>query len=232
MAELGLNQSELARRLKIGQSSVNRWLEGTNPQPRMMQGLAEALSVRMEWLQSGIGEKDPFAAHLDRLKQTRDYALSHGETPEAAQAIFDERLPYTAPPSGKSSLCFVPVVRWADAAACASLSDLQARQSGETVPTECMDPHALAVPVEGDSMETRVLHGDMAVVMPSEEPRNGCMVLARMKGNGVVLRRYEAMPGGKIRLIPYNERYSIYEYKPDELLWLYPVHSTFRREWS
>ncbi len=58
MEERGLSQSELARRLETSQSTVNRWINGTNPRKKQLRELAEVLSVRMEWLESGKGEKE------------------------------------------------------------------------------------------------------------------------------------------------------------------------------
>lgn len=234
MEELHLNQSDLARDMGIGQSTVNRWREGTKPQPRMMVALAAALSVRVDWLANGIGEKFPFDAHLDKLKQTSAYAQSVADAPEQAQRVFEERYEAMAPtlPSGsKANIFFVPLVTWNDAVITFNYDELVAKAI-DVVPTVCSDAKAFAVPQDGDSMETRVLNGDIAVVMPSEEPRAGCLVLAKFKAGDMMLRRFVSNPDGKIRLIPYNSLYPTFEHKRSDFLWLHPVHSTFRREWT
>lgn len=55
MGERGLNQSALAARLGTKQSTVRTWLVRSLPSRLLLPQLAQALSVRTQWLSSGEG---------------------------------------------------------------------------------------------------------------------------------------------------------------------------------
>ncbi|MFZ4764002.1 MAG: S24 family peptidase [Roseimicrobium sp.] len=74
--------------------------------------------------------------------------------------------------------------------------------------------------------------GDTVIVMPDEEPRSGCLVVAKLKDDGVILRSRARLHGGGIKLIAYNPLYPAEEYLDSDFHWIYPVHSTAREEWS
>jgi len=86
--------------------------------------------------------------------------------------------------------------------------------------------------VEGDSMRPRCEPGDIVAVDPDQSPRNGCLVVAKLKNDGVVLRRFVPMEAERVKLIPYNELYPSVEYSLNEFHWIYPVLSTVRKEMS
>lgn len=144
--------------------------------------------------------------------------------------------PYVFTPTnvhGRSiPLRWVPVVSWAHAGEAASYEELPPHWRDDSAPTECRDPKAFALVVDGDSMEPRCLNGDIVVVMPSEEPRSGCLVVAKLRDDGVVLRRYSHLSGGRIRLTAYNSLYPATDHDRAEFHWIYPVESTVRKEWS
>lgn len=56
MAELGLTQSDIARRLDTNQSTVSRWLRGSIPNRRILSDLCVVLACNPEWLAFGTGE--------------------------------------------------------------------------------------------------------------------------------------------------------------------------------
>ncbi len=100
----------------------------------------------------------------------------------------------------------------------------------EQIPVTYIDAHAFGLFVEGDRMEPRCMGGDVVVVAPDEELRNGCLVVAKLRDDSVILRRFTKLADGNIRLIPYNALYPAIDYTARDFHWIYPVHSTLRRE--
>ena len=114
----------------------------------------------------------------------------------------------------------VPVLGWAHAGDAIDYDEID---DADKVPTECRDPKAFAMDVEGDSMEPKVHHGDRLIVSPSSPLYNDCYVVARFaQQGGVVLRKFEQM-GNEVTLIPCNERYPVKSYDIDQFDWIYPV---------
>jgi SOS-response transcriptional repressor LexA len=105
----------------------------------------------------------------------------------------------------------------------------------ETVPTDCRDPKAFALSLEGDSMVGQkglsLFHGDVLVVQPSVQPYSGCIVVARFVNDGVVCRQFESA-GDKLVLAPLNERFPVSEHNPDEFSWIYPVWGRWTQIWK
>ena len=124
----------------------------------------------------------------------------------------------------------VPIISWTHAGEAAAYEELPKSWQDQTYST-CRDPKSFSLVVEGDSMSPHCLPGDLVVLMPSEEARNGCIVVAKLADDGIILRRYTRLSTG-IRLSAYNPVYPAADYPPEAFSWIYPVHSTVRREWS
>lgn len=134
-------------------------------------------------------------------------------------------------PPGSQPVRWVPLISWVHAGVAASYEELPLDQQ-DLVPTLCRDVKAFALTVDGDSMTPKIEHGDQLIVMPGEEPRNGCIVVAKLKNDGVIVRRFSRLPNERVKLIAYNTLYPSTEHAPKEFHWIYPVHSTVRREWN
>lgn len=63
----GLNQTELAERLKVTQATVSRWEKGSTPDPDKLSKLAELEGVSIEAFIGNIGESVGGAGLLTRL---------------------------------------------------------------------------------------------------------------------------------------------------------------------
>lgn len=124
----------------------------------------------------------------------------------------------------------IPVISWAHAGESATYEELP-KSWQETVPSTCSDQHAFGLVVEGDSMEPKYPAGTVLVVMPSIHPRNGCLVVAKFKNDGVVFRRFHAASEGVVQLTAYNSIYPPYKGPALDFHWIYPVHSTVKTEW-
>ncbi|MCW1883995.1 hypothetical protein OKA04_04595 [Luteolibacter flavescens] len=128
----------------------------------------------------------------------------------------------------------IPVVGWAHAGTAVSYEQLPDSWVAK-VPTECRDPKAFGVRLEGDSMESAgrigFTEGDLLVAMPGEEAYSGCFVIARFANDGVTFRRFEST-GDVIRLVPLNERYPVTQHTREEFSWIYPVWGRWSQLWK
>lgn len=88
------------------------------------------------------------------------------------------------------------------------------------------DPQAFAVTLAGDSMMPRIEPGDVALIYPNQQPKNGKVVLARLnedKGGDVFVKVYQAN-GDLITLSSYNHgAYPPMQFHRGDFAWIYPV---------
>lgn len=140
--------------------------------------------------------------------------------------LTDEGAQYHAAPLKKTRS--VPVVSWAG---CAAIGDRgldftdSATQIAEHVETETWDPNAFGLIAEGDSMTPEIMPGDRLVFAPNEEPRNGDVVVARLKTGAVLVKRFRRVgpEGKKVRLESTHPEYPAKEYGMDEFRFIYPA---------
>lgn len=126
-------------------------------------------------------------------------------------------------PQGK--LRWVPVVSFARAGQDGFDYEDLGSHFDEWAPTASTDANAFALRVEGDSMERKYSAGDILVVNPNEEPRNGDLVVARLeKSGGVLFKLYHQVGPNRIRLTSYNlELYPPLEFNREEFRFIYPI---------
>ena len=203
---LGLTQQGLADLTGFSLSAIGNWEGCQNaPSPAKLGVLAEKLGVSIDYL---LGhEASPGTRPL------------RGETPGIAG-----RQP-------KIEIFQVPIVAWAQAGNLVAYTDLDASWH-EFTATTCRDENCFAVTIEGDSMEPKYSAGDIAVLMPNVEPRNGCLVVCKLKNEGVFFKLFHQSSDGKIfRLSSYNAVYPVMECKKDEFVWVYPVAQVTKNVW-
>ena len=123
----------------------------------------------------------------------------------------------------------VPVISWATAGTGKDFEDLDV-QLDEQVSSECRDPNAFALILEGDSMEGRFFAGDRVIFLPNSEPRNGDAVLARLADGGVLFKWYHCTgpEGTRIRLTSENPNYSPIELNRADFRFIYPAYEVKR----
>jgi SOS-response transcriptional repressor LexA len=126
----------------------------------------------------------------------------------------------------------VPIVSWAQAGDLVAYSDLDAAWHEYTA-TTCRDENCFAVTISGDSMEPKYAAGDIAIVMPNVEPRNGCLVVCKLKNEGVFFKLFhQAGDNRKIRLSSYNPVYPVMECPKEDFVWIYPVYQVTKNVWK
>lgn len=172
------------------------------PRAAEVRRLAALLRVKPEWLYRGEGTAGGTLPSLN-------------EVADAYSVIFPRE---------------VGVVSWSHAGQAASYEEIP-KDWREKIATTSRDRRAFGVVVEGDCMEPKYLAGDILIVEPSSEPRNGKPVVAKLVDDAVQVRIYTRMPGGNIRMASMRpEIYPTIEYTAADFHWIFPVHSMVRKE--
>lgn len=115
----GLSQSALAKSLATAQSTVNRWLQGSLPQPRIVRPLCAVLCVRREWLMDGRGAMEP-----DERERALASSAGHDLRADAEAALGEAPAHYGA--SAEARLLHEEIMRRLDHESLATDQDLQA----------------------------------------------------------------------------------------------------------
>jgi SOS-response transcriptional repressor LexA len=183
-------------------------------------GVTTASVANWESQANGVTARN-LKAMSDKLGLPIDY-FRLGATALLAQA---------PPPAAGPHVRRVPVVSWARAGEAHDYADL-CHQLDDAVETDCKDANAFALIIEGDSMEPEFMAGDIVVFTPNSEPRNGDIVVCRLKEtHGVLLKRYRRTgPEGKtVRLESVNPNYQPLEFRAAEIAFVYPAVHLKRR---
>jgi phage repressor protein C with HTH and peptisase S24 domain len=169
-----------------------------------------------------IRMSDPMRAHLQFLLEV----AKNGATPlqNMGAGLREE-------PGDYAKNCQrIPVISWASAGRAAQYEELPRDWQKFIVTSDVPDKDAFAVEIEGDSMEPKFQPGDCAIAMPTMEPRNGCLVIAKLRDDGVVFKIYQAA-GGVVHLSSYNPIYPTLKYSPEEFHWIFPVFAVNKKTW-
>jgi phage repressor protein C with HTH and peptisase S24 domain len=127
----------------------------------------------------------------------------------------------------------IPVRSWAQAGTGADFGELPLDWE-KRVATDCPDEQAFAVEIQGDSMEPKFFPGDIAVLMPTRQPRNGSLVVARLEREGVVIKVFTARDQAPVRICcftSYNSVFQPIEVSEGNVIWNYPVYQIVRQVW-
>lgn len=205
----GWTQEDLAEKLGVSASAVGNWESQQNPPSRRrITDIAAKLGVSFEFL---VGEEPPTPPEL--------------RPPELRALVLNDAMIGSEVSVPSKSLRMVPVVSFARAGQNGFDYEDLGTHFDDWVPTTSNDPNAFALRVEGDSMESRYSPGDILVVTPNEEPRNGDLVVARLeKTGGVLFKLYHQTSGDRVRLTSYNkDLYPPLEFARSEFRFIYPI---------
>lgn len=127
---------------------------------------------------------------------------------------------------------YVPLISWAQAGTMASFSD-EAYQYDAHLAFNVTDRRAIAVKIRGDSMAPQYGEGDIVILYPSQEARNGDLVIARLTpamGDDVMFKIFSTTQAGrKVVLSSYNPAFPALEYSREDFLWIYPAASVVKQ---
>ena len=127
----------------------------------------------------------------------------------------------------------IPVRSWAQAGIGANFEELPLDWQ-KHLPTDCPDENAFGVEIQGDSMEPKCFAGDIAILMPGHQPRNGDLVVARLEEEGVVLKVFTARMQFQTKMCSftsYNPVFRPIEVSGVKVVWNYPVYQIVRQIW-
>ncbi len=183
----------------------------------------------------GLAQKD-FAK---KLGISRQYLSKLENSPKPLSSKLARRLADLCRNSGLSSVGpptgvrAIAVRSWAQAGAGIDFEELPFDMQ-KRVATDCPDELAFAVEIQGDSMEPKYVQGDIAVLMPTSQPRNGSLVVARLADEGVVFKVFTARhePSRRVcTFTSYNSVYQPVEVSEASVIWNFPVYQIIRQIW-
>jgi phage repressor protein C with HTH and peptisase S24 domain len=167
--------------------------------------------------------------HLSKLENSSK-PLSRKMARSLAEVSSQAGLPELGSLSGVRA---IPVRSWAQAGTGADFGELPLDWE-KRVATDCPDEQAFAVEIQGDSMEPKFFPGDIAVLMPTRQPRNGSLVVARLEREGVVFKVFTARDQLPVRICcftSYNSVFQPIEVPESDVMWNYPVYQIVRQVW-
>ncbi len=154
-------------------------------------------------------------------------------TPKLARRVAEVFRNLGMPQAGpRSGIRAIPVRSWAQAGIGVDFEELPLDWQKQ-IATDCPDEQAFAVEIQGDSMEPKYLQGDIAVLMPAHQPRNGSLVVARLE-EGVVFKVFTVRDQSPIRICSftsYNPVFQPIEVSESKVIWNYPVYQIVRQVW-
>lgn len=179
------------------------------------QELAQKLGISRQHLSKLENSSGPLSTKLSR--RVADLCRAHG----------------LSVPRSLNGIRSIPVRSWAQAGIGHDFDELPFDWQ-RTIPTDCPDERAFAVEIEGDSMEQKFFQGDIAVLMPSHQPRNGSLVVARLEREGVVFKVFTARndaPKRTLCFTSYHHAYQPIEVLEADVHWNFPVYQIIRQVW-
>jgi len=173
-----LDQATLAEKIGVVTRTLQRWEKGEQtPDGVAITKIAKATNVHPNWLLTGEGEM-----YLPPSRPQNVYPL---------QSAFRRKvqlvdLPLvSAVPAGKVSTMFHP--DYVD---------------NYVTVDDVKDPQAFALKVKGSSMSPRIEDGDIVIVSPQQDARNGDICVIRVDGEDTLKKvKFE---GSYIHLVPLN----------------------------
>lgn len=209
--ELGLSQSELARRVKTSPQSIQQLEEGLVKRPRYIVELARALKVTPDWLSTGIGLEHTGAG------QVAESSTPYGQelTMAGSFAVWDQSSP------DDPSEVDVPLFREVELSAGSGRTQVIENHGAKLkfaksslVRAGVSKDHAACAYVSGDSMEPVLPDGSTVGVDTSDKRvRDGKLYAIDHDGMLRVKQLYRIPQG--IRLRSFNASHSDEDYDLD-----------------
>ncbi len=176
-----LDQSTLADKAGVVTRTLQRWEKGEQvPDGVSITKIARATGVQPTWLLTGEGEMYPLPSRPENV-----YSL-----------------PMTV--RKKNRLVELPLISAVPAGKVATMFHPDHVDDYVTV-DDVRDPGAFALRVKGNSMSPRIEDGDVVIVSPQAEARNGDICVVRVEGEDTLKKvKFE---GTYVHLIPLNPDY-------------------------
>ncbi len=201
----GLNQAQLAKAVGYSVGTYQDIEDGRSQMSEKMAAkVARVLGVDVEDLTNGS----------DHPPERHATSGSFGTAPELRMGPGMEGV----------RAKMVPLLSLAQCGAMMAYDDAAYDHSG-FVCYNPQDSKAFAVRLAGDSMQPKFDAGDVAVIYPSKPPRNGGVVIAKLRedhGGDVMFKLYSAARD-QVTLSSYNPAYPPMSWPKEAFAWIYPV---------
>ncbi len=193
-----LDQHTLAQKVGIATRTLQRWEKGEQvPDSIYLMKIAKATSVRPEWLLTGEGEMYAYPQEKGKIISLQK------ETILRKVPIVDIPV-LSSVPAGKTTAIFHPdyIERYV------AVDNIN-------------DPNAFALIVKGTSMSPKIEDGDIVVVSPRREVRNGDICVVRVNDEDV-LKKIK-IDTTHIHLIPLNPEFEPVSVKKKDVVFIWKV---------
>jgi repressor LexA len=191
----GYDQARLAAKLDIATRTLQRWEKGEQePDGSVIMRIAKATGVLPQWLLTGEGDRHAgLGSTVIPLTEPR------------TRRVPTVRLPLlSSVPGGAPVLSFHP--DYVDKFV--TVDDVR-------------DEQAFALEVKGNSMAPRIEDGDIIVVSPRQEARNGDICVVRVQDEDTVKKvKFE---GAFLHLIPLNPEFEPWVVKQKDVTFVWRV---------
>ena len=193
-----LDQTALAAKVDVATRTLQRWEKGEQvPDSNFLLRLARYTGVRVEWLLTGEGEM------YHTLPPKGKIIPLHKEQVLRKVSLVDVPL-LSSVPAGKTAALFHP-------------EQVERYVTVDNV----KDPTAFALVVKGNSMAPRIEDGDIVVVSPQQEARNGDICVVRVSDEDVLKRvKFE---GSYVHLVPLNPDFEPVTVKKRDVMFVWKV---------
>lgn len=193
-----LDQATLAAKVDVATRTLQRWEKGEQvPDSNYLLRLARYTGVRAEWLLTGEGEMYPTLSPKGKIIPLRK----------------EETL-------RKISLIDIPLLSSVPAGRTVAMFHPEHVERYVTV-DNVKDPTAFALIVKGNSMAPKIEDGDIVVVSPQQEVRNGDICVVRVNDEDVLKKvKFE---GIYLHLIPLNPVFEPVTVKKRDVLLVWKV---------
>jgi SOS-response transcriptional repressor LexA len=184
------------------------------------------LGLTQHDLAEKLGISRPYLSKLENSSRLLSPKLAR----RVAEVCRNLGFPNGGPLSGIRA---IPVRSWAQAGTGGDFDELPLDWQ-KRVATDCPDEQAFAVEIQGDSMEPKFFPGDIAVLMPTRQPRNGSLVVARLEHEGTVFKVFTArdqLPMKICSFTSYNSVFQPIEVPESNVIWNFPVYQIVRQVW-
>lgn len=211
LKDAGISQAEIARRLGVTPQAVNGWITtGTISKKRLVLVARET------------------GADLTTLMTERD-AQAHTEESEAADYL--PARPSTARVAGQPR--GIPVVGYAVGSPIEDgFYDDMGFPPGageEYIPWPTKDPNAYAIRVRGNSMESRIRHGELIVVEPNSRVDVNDDVIVQTRAGRKMVKRLRERRATEVTLGSINQAYKDLTISMEEIVFIHRIAAILPR---
>lgn len=188
----GATVSEFAGAVGVTSQAVSQWLSGETKSPSARNLLRAAVFLRVSgvWLTEGKGPKNVESPSLQLESALDATALDNN--------VFVPDMPRRK----------VPLISWVQAGEmCLIIENFAPGQAEDWIATDApVGPRAFALRVQGDSMESEFVEGDVIVVDPDQEVLTGQLAVVRNGDNEATFKKL-TKEYGEWWMVPLNRQY-------------------------